>query len=69
MKVFICSCFKGHNPVGVGAVMIAEDKARACAQLAVALACNGLPQDITPDMLDELYLDTATTILLTDGEY
>lgn len=68
MKIFTCTDFTGHWPVGVAAVVIAEDKAIAEAQLREALAVKGLKQN--PNTAIEIKEVSAPGVyILCDGNY
>ena len=71
MKVWTITGFKGHWPVGTAAVVVAENKEHAVQSMVDALLFLGLPQEIEPDQLVELNLDTDTPTVrvLCDGDY
>lgn len=68
MKVFTCTGFEGHYPVGTAAVVVADNEAEARDQLVMCLALNGLPQD-RPLEIKELSLAIRTAVILNDGNY
>lgn len=69
MPVFTCKNFKGHNPVGVGAVVVAVNRAEAAYLLSIELASRGIDQVVDPAQM--IWVDTFTkhVTVLTDGEY
>lgn len=69
MKVYTCTRFNGHWPVGTSAIVVASRPAEACGALMIALKDCGLDQIITPNMLDEIDLTEEKAIILNDGEY
>lgn len=66
MKVFTCNSFKGHYPVGVGAVVMAEDAKEAATLLEAVLVDRGLQQDIAPEQMVEMQHQV---VILCDGNY
>jgi hypothetical protein len=54
MKVFTCTCFTGHWPVGTAAVVIADNQNDAALLLNGSLIKNGLPGDAEPEDIIEL---------------
>jgi hypothetical protein len=69
MKLFSHTSFGGHYPVGVAAVVVAEDKKQAKSLLEADLKMAGLPQEISEDDLDEIGLESPKSIILNDGNY
>lgn len=69
LKVFTCRSFKGHNPVGTAAVIIAANIDDAIKLLEFKLNEQGLHQDINPDQLTELCLGFGQAIILHNGDY
>lgn len=69
MPVFTCKNFKGHNPVGVGAVMVATSRVEAAQLLSAALADRGLVQIVEPNQMVWVDPFTKRVNILTDGEY
>lgn len=71
MKVFTSTSFKGHWPVGVSAIIVARNKARALELLNYALEAAGLQQDnvLTAKDLDEVKTDVESCEILQDGNY
>lgn len=69
MPVFTCKNFKGHNPVGVGAVVVAANRVEAAQLLSAALTNRGLAQSVEPDQM--IWVDSFVkgVTILTDGEY
>lgn len=52
MKLWTCTTFSGHWPVGTAAIVIANNVDYACIALEDDLRKQGLSQTITPDMLE-----------------
>lgn len=71
MKVFTCTNFHGHYPIGTAAVIVADDKAAALTALLQILSEVGLPQ--TPEDIDCLVLQEVPmspgVMILCDGNY
>ena len=70
MKYYICSEFEGHWPVGVAAVMRADNLDAAIRKLEDELSTRGLTQDIKPGNV--VCLDDYTgelAIVMCDGNY
>lgn len=68
MKVFTCKDFKGHWPVPVAAVIVAETLEDARLELDARLKAEGLKQDDRPT-LKEVDVTRANVIILSNGEY
>ena len=68
MRVFTCKDFTGHNPVGQGAVIVAEDETQARALLEMALLEEGL-RAFGDETLVELNTQQPTALVLVNGEY
>lgn len=70
MKVFTCSDFKGHWPVGTAAVIVAETRTDAQRQLFDELRKLGLAdkQEGQPTLV-EVTLKRPKAIILCDGDY
>ena len=69
MPTWICNNFKGHNPVGVGAVVSAENVEMAIIFLEDKLRLIGLPQAIKPEQLIPLPTNHRYARILASGEY
>lgn len=70
MKVFTTTAFKGHYPVGVSAVIIANDRGHASRLLDQELPKVGLPpQQLNIGDFHEVSLDNSIAIILQDGDY
>ena len=71
MNVYTCTEFPGHWPVGVAAVIVAEDEAFARASLLVELRTNGFPSATLDDIGEMNLLDTTvrSVNILDDGDY
>lgn len=68
MKVFVCSDFQGHWPVGTAAVVVAADIEEASLRLQAKLEEIGLTQDAS-FTLEEISTKVAEVYILRDGEY
>lgn len=68
LKVFTCTEFAGHYPVGTAAVIVAQDMAEARNILAKELASRGLELE-EDEKVVELILDAPKAIILRDGNY
>ena len=69
MKTWTCNNFKGHYPVGVGAVVTAETVQLAILILKHELTAAGLPQTIKPEQLIPLPTQHPGIRILTNGDY
>lgn len=69
MKVYTCTKFKGHWPVGTSAVVVAPSKFMAAMVLETELAKRGLRQNISSDMLEEVDMVESKAVILSDGDY
>ena len=69
MNVYTCTDFKGHWPVGVAAVIIANDEDDAVTILQRKLAASGLKQDVSPESIKKVDLRWAEAFILNDGDY
>lgn len=69
MKVFTCTDFTGHYPVGTSAVVVATDEHAAVHVLEQALADAGIPQRIYACNFREVDMDEGNAIILCDGNY
>lgn len=69
MKLYICDNFKGHWPVGVAAVIVADNQIHAAQLLENVLAEVGLKQDINKSQLAEIDLTQHGAYILNDGDY
>ena len=69
MKVWVSTKIEGHYPVGTAVVVVAENEEQACAFLENELAAHGLPQAVTPDMLERVPLGLPGALVLNDGNY
>ena len=68
MRVFYSKDFRGLNPVGTSAVIVARDLDEAYVLLTSKLIGMGLgtDQDFT---VQELKTDSTTVVVLNDGDY
>jgi len=69
MRIFTCTTFDGHWPVGTAAVIVAQNLDQAISSLEKALSETGLPQKITPEDVKEVCITQAQVIILNDGNY
>lgn len=69
LKLFTCTEFEGHYPVGVAAVVLAVDETQAAAMLEEVLCITGLPQAILPTQLEEVSLLKPSVQILCNGDY
>ena len=68
MKLYTCTNFEGHYPVGTAAVVVATDKAHAFELLAAELARLGLKQS-HPLQFNERDMSVGAVFVLNDGNY
>jgi hypothetical protein len=70
LKTYICTDFKGFNPVGTAAVIVAKDRRAAESALRDALTLQGIQQALdwkpTLDMVDTRF---PSVDILLDGDY
>jgi hypothetical protein len=69
LRVFVNTKFDGHSPVGVAAVVFAEDAKEAAEQLIGELHTVGLPQTVDPADMVEICPNGPTAYVLCDGNY
>lgn len=71
MKLYTCTKFKGHYPVGVSAIVWAESQNEAARELALQLVQAGLPQVVWAETMIEVELDSTVpkAIILNNGDY
>jgi len=70
MKIYTCTNFKGHYPVGTAAVVVANNRQEAERVLEDELHNLNLPQDRHWEpRLTEALTDTAYAIILNTGDY
>lgn len=69
-KLYACTNFKGHYPVGTAAIVVARGPNAAIAQLRGVLAAANLSQDEDwkPE-LKEFKIDQPGAYILRDGDY
>ena len=77
-KVYTSTSFKGHNPVGTAAVIVAPDKSTALKLFVESLEAEGLYTNkpfnrvnahLTEEHLTEIDLGEAQAIILANGNY
>jgi hypothetical protein len=69
VKVWTCTGFDGHYPVGTAAVVVAETAEQAADELNRELRRRGLAGDVTSDGMRELETETPGALVLADGNY
>lgn len=69
LKTYTCDDFIGYYPVGVAAVMVAEDKRAAIKLFEAALKERGLEQKIDPKTVLLLTHHKPQVYILADGNY
>lgn len=69
LKVFTCTEFKGHYPVGTAATVVAVDAEDAAMLLTGYLYGLGLGQSINAEQMEELDLTKIGVKILNDGNY
>ncbi len=68
MRVFYCTSFVGHQPVGTCALVVAEDEQDARTRLALKLEAIGLNLS-DGDAIEELDTTQPSALILLDGDY
>ncbi len=68
LKVFYCTDFEGHYPVGAAAIVVAKDVDDACHLLKEKLRAKGLDLRTTDDVI-EINTDHSYAKILLDGDY
>jgi len=66
-KIFYCTSFNGHYPVGAAAVVSAADSFQAAGILERELEKVGLKQDINPNTMIPMH--DKPVVILQDGNY
>lgn len=69
LRVYTCKNFKGVNPVGVAAVVVAEDAIHAALLLEKELEERGLKQKVKPSQMKPVINVTPNCEILNDGDY
>ena len=69
MRLFTCTSFTGHYPVGTAAVVVATSEESARQILHMSLVAQGLEGLNADDALEELDTSTPTVHILCDGNY
>ncbi len=69
MKVWTCTGFEGHYPVGTAAVVVAETVDQAVDFLNAELRHRGLSPSVTADKLKPLPTHAPGALVLADGDY
>ncbi len=69
-RIYLCTKFSGHYPVGCAAVVIADNAEIAAEILNGELRSNhGLNGDATAEMMEEVHPVGRTCYVLCDGDY
>ena len=69
LRLFTCTEFKGHYPVGVAAVIVATDETQAIMLLEERLTAQGLRQKIKLDQIIPVPLSFPNCQILCNGDY
>lgn len=69
MKVWMNTKFEGHNPVGVAAVVVADDAMQAAAILNQKLLAHGLKASANAEQFERLPTTHQNAVVLNDGDY
>lgn len=69
MMTWTCNNFTGHYPVGVAAVVTADNVELAIILLEAELTRIGLPQKIKAEQLIPMVTSTRKVRILCDGDY
>lgn len=69
MKLFTCTDFLGHWPVGTAAVVVAPDEAIARTLLLAVLREHGLGDQSAGFTLIEVNTTVPNAVVLRDGDY
>lgn len=69
MKLWTCTKFKGAQPTGAAAIVIASDKEQAAKLLEELLTTQGLRQRIDTNMLERVSMTTPKAVVLFNGDY
>ena len=69
MKVWFCTQFNGHWPVGTAAVVVADTAMQACYLLETELVKVGLSQKLQPDWFERIDTSKPNALILLDGNY
>ena len=68
-RVYVCTDFAGHWPVGTSAVVLAPDESTARAMLTAELAAAGLSDQPNPLALRGLNHGESRAVILNSGDY
>ena len=69
LKIYECSKFKGHYPVGTSAIIVAYNIHQAARMLEERLEKAGIPQKIHAERLTVLPSHEPNCFILQDGDY
>ena len=69
MKVWFCTQFEGHWPVGTAAVAVADTAMQACYLLEAELVKAGLSQKLDPKLFERVDTSKPNALILCDGNY
>lgn len=68
MRVWTCTDFQGHWPVGTAAVVVSSSRETAFALLYAELQKQGLTLEQTA-LIEELDIDVPAALILNNGDY
>jgi len=68
-KLYICTGFRGHYPVGTAAIVLASHPKEAANLLEAALKEQGVAQSISVAELAEAFLHVSSALILNNGDY
>lgn len=69
MNVYVNTSFRGHYPVGVCAVVMAETAAEAAKLLEVELKEHGLKQEVQEKYMRKIQNVRPQAFVIQDGDY
>jgi len=69
MNVYVCTDHKGHYPVGVSSLIVAENEDEARRLLIAELAEHSLKQGDKPFSLRLMNVSSPRAYVLQDGDY
>jgi len=69
VKVWTCTEFAGHYPVGTAAIVVAETAEQAADELNRELRRRCLSGAVTHEQMREFETETPGALVLADGDY
>jgi len=69
MMIYTHTDFKGHNPVGTSAVVVAPNRKKAAKLLKAALKEHGLEQEVDESKFQVLSKGKERAVVLNNGDY